>query len=29
MVKAHKKSEKQETNWVEWKDYISMVDELK
>eukprot|EP01050_Picozoa_sp_SAG11_P037107 SAG11_NODE_14473_length_610_cov_3.162427_1_plen_20_part_01 len=20
MVKAHKKSEKQETNWVEWKD---------
>eukprot|EP01047_Picozoa_sp_COSAG01_P114762 COSAG01_NODE_43428_length_430_cov_0.489426_1_plen_143_part_11 len=29
LVKSHKKSEKQETNWVEWKDYISMVDELK
>ena len=29
MVKAHKKSAKQETNWVEWKDYVAMIDKLK
>ena len=27
--KAHKKTESQEKNWVEWPDYLSMVSEMK
>ena len=29
LVKSHKKSEKQETNWIEWKDYLAMIEKLK
>lgn len=29
MMKAHKKTESQEKNWVEWPDYIKMADKMR
>ena len=29
MMKAHKKTESQEKNWVEWPDYIKMVSKMR